>query len=187
MADIQPPPPPETSAQETDAKVEKLPKLTAAEFRNYNHMAEHMEYYHNNFRQSWNTLYNACLANTRPSSLSLRQFLQTGLTFCSHLTLHHDIEEAHIFPVLARKMPLFRDDLQMKSQHKEIHTGLVVLEKYLGECMGGERELVLKELKGVMDGFGGVLWQHLGDEVEQLGAENMRLFWTMEEMRRMPM
>ena len=39
----------------------------------------------------------------------------------------------------------------------------------------------------VLDSFGGVLWQHLDEEVEQLGAENMRRFWTLEEMGRMPM
>jgi hemerythrin-like domain-containing protein len=119
--------------------------------------------------------------------MSIRQFLSTGIDFCSMLTLHHDIEERHIFPVLAKKMPAFRHELQMRSQHKEIHAGLLKLQDYLNKVKEGERELVLKELKGVMDGFGTVLWQHLNDEVEQLGAENMRTFWTLDEMRRMPM
>ena len=43
------------------------------------------------------------------------------------------------------------------------------------------------EMRVVMEGFGDVLWQHLDDEVRQLGAEHMRKFWTMDEMRRMPM
>lgn len=184
-----------------------LPKLSASEFRAYNSMAEHMEYFvsriehvaayahthtlttpqHDRFRASWNLLYGACESGKRPSNISMRQFLSTGLDFCSHLELHHNIEEQHIFPVLAKKMPAFRHNLQMRSQHKEIHAGLVKLQEYLQEVRSGERELNLKELKVVMDGFGKVLWEHLNDEVEQLGAENMRTFWSVDEMRRMPM
>ncbi|CAG9941990.1 unnamed protein product [Clonostachys rosea f. rosea IK726] len=38
-----------------------------------------------------------------------------------------------------------------------------------------------------METWGDVLWAHLDDEVKTLGAENMRKYWTLEEMRRMPM
>jgi hypothetical protein len=43
------------------------------------------------------------------------------------------------------------------------------------------------ELKEVMDTFGKVLWEHLDAEVHELRAENMRKFWSPEEMRRLPM
>lgn len=45
----------------------------------------------------------------------------------------------------------------------------------------------MQEMKEIMDGFGMVLWEHLNDEVEQLGAENMRKYWALEEMRDIPM
>jgi len=168
----------------------QLPKLTAAEFRAYNSMAEHMEYFHNHFRQTWTLLHTACETNTRPRNLSLRQFLQTGLQFVSHLETHHGIEEAHIFPVLARKMPEFkagRNADLLLNQHKEIHKGMEQLETYLTQCRNGETELELKVLKTKMDSWGEVLWKHLDQEVKTLGAENMRKYWTVEEMRRMPM
>ncbi|TID25825.1 hypothetical protein E6O75_ATG03688 [Venturia nashicola] len=168
-------------------KEESLPKLSATEFRAYNSMAEHMDYFHSRFRSSWTLLYGACESGKRPSNISMRQFLSTGLDFCSHLEMHHNIEEQHIFPVLANKMPAFRHNLQMRSQHKEIHAGLVKLQAYLEEVRTGGKELNLRELKVIMDGFGKVLWEHLDDEVEQLGAENMRTFWSVDEMRRMPM
>jgi hypothetical protein len=38
-----------------------------------------------------------------------------------------------------------------------------------------------------MEGFGKVLWQHLDEEVQTLKAENMRQYWSVEEMRRLPM
>lgn len=93
----------------------------------------------------------------------------------------------HIFPVLAKKMPAFKKELELLTQHKQIHSGLDKLTKYLDECSSGERELRLPELKGILDGFGKVLWQHLDDEVKELGAENMRKYWSKEEMVRMPM
>lgn len=115
--------------------------------------------------------------------MSLRQFLSTGLQFCHNLETHHSIEEYHVFPVLAKKMPAFRKELELLTQHKRIHAGLEEFEGYLEQCRGAERELRMEELKAIMDGFGGVLWEHLDQEVKELGAGNMRKYWTLEEMR----
>lgn len=119
--------------------------------------------------------------------MSIRTFLTTGLEFCHHLTMHHTIEEQHIFPVLARKQPAFRKELELLTHHKLIHEGLEKLEEYLEQRRTGEKELRMSEMKELMDGFGAVLWEHLDAEVHELRAENMRKYWTLEEMRRMPM
>lgn len=132
-------------------------------------------------------MYKACEANKRPAGMSIRQFLYTGLEFCSTLELHHGIEERHIFPVLATRMPAFKKELELLTQHKQIHAGLEKFQEYLEDCESGEKELRLGEMKTIMDGFGDVLWKHLAQEVKELGAENMRKYWTLEEMRRMPM
>jgi hypothetical protein len=175
-------------ASQTGATEDKpLPKLSPTEFHQFNRMAEHMDYFHNNFRVTWNTIYGACESQKRPRGMSIKQFLGLGQQFCHHLTVHHTIEEQHIFPVLAKRMPAFRKELELLSQHKQIHKGLDKLEKYLEECTDGERELRMSEMKDILDTFGTVLWQHLDDEVKQLGAENMRKYWTAEEIRRMPM
>jgi len=84
-------------------------------------------------------------------------------------------------------MPAFKKELELLTQHKQIHVGLDKLENYLDECASGQRELRLGELKDILDDFGTVLWQHLDDEVKQLEAENMRKYWSLEEMRRIPM
>ncbi|KZM23922.1 uncharacterized protein EKO05_0009266 [Ascochyta rabiei] len=164
-----------------------LPKLTQHEFRIYNRMAERMDYFHNQFRETWKILYSACETGKRSKGMSIRQFINLGLQFCSHLEGHHGIEERHYFPILAKKQPAFKKELELLTQHKQIHVGLDKLTKYLDECSTGERELRLPELKKILDGFGKVLWQHLDDEVKELGAENMRKYWTKEEMIRMPM
>lgn len=87
-------------------------------------------------------------------------------------------------------MPEFKagkNAAELLRQHKEIHKGMDVFEKYLNEVRSGERELELSVLKEKMDSWGTVLWTHLDQEVKTLGAENMRKYWTMEEMRRIPM
>ncbi|KAL8861680.1 MAG: hypothetical protein Q9178_001881 [Gyalolechia marmorata] len=150
-------------------------------------MAEHMDLFHDRFRHTWNVMYSAASYGKRPGGMSIRQFLNTGLQFCEHLHLHHTIEEMHIFPVLARKMPAFREELELLTQHKQIHAGLDQFEAYLKACVSGDQELGMTELKTLMDSFGTVLWTHLSDEVEQLGAENMRKYWTLAEMKTMPM
>jgi hemerythrin-like domain-containing protein len=132
-------------------------------------------------------MYSACTANRRPTGMSIRQFLSTGLDFCHHLEAHHSIEETYVFPMLARKMPEFRNQEHLVGQHRDIHKGLDLFQEYLETCRSGERELRLEELKEIMDGFGKVLWTHLDDEVRTLGAENMRKYWTLQEMNHMPM
>ena len=84
-------------------------------------------------------------------------------------------------------MPAFKKELQLLTQHKQIHKGLDKLEAYVDECRAGTKDLRMDELKEIMDSFGEVLWAHLSDEVEQLGPENMRKFWTIDEIRRLPM
>ncbi|KAK6438645.1 hypothetical protein LTR95_005156 [Oleoguttula sp. CCFEE 5521] len=169
----------------TGAK-QDLPPLSTADFRAYNRLAEMMDAYHNHFRQTWNLLYGACESNKRPQGMSIRAFLRTAKEFASHLTMHHTIEEQHIFPVLAKKMPKFRKELELLTQHKQIHAGLEVFEEYIGACRNGERELRLGELREVMGGFGTVLWEHLDEEVKELGAENMRKYWTIAELKQIP-
>jgi len=142
---------------------------------------------HNNFRHTWNTLYKACENSKRPAGMSIRSFLSLGDDFAHHLTVHHTIEEQHIFPVLARKMPAFKKELELLTQHKQIHNGLEKFEEYLAQCRTGEKDLRFGELKACMDLFGEVLWTHLDQEVHELRAENMRKFWSPEEMRRLPM
>lgn len=180
------PPAPKSTAPPPPKKEEApaLPKLSAADYRAYNRLAVQMDAFHNHFRATWNAMYRACEENKRPAGMSIRQFLRMGLDFCHHLETHHTIEEHYVFPELAVKMPLFRQRDHLLGQHAQIHRGLEGFEKYLTKCQRGETELRMEEMKALMDGFGKVLWSHLDDEVEQLSAENMRKFWTREEMNR---
>jgi len=87
-------------------------------------------------------------------------------------------------------MPEFKNGqnaAELLRQHKEIHKGMDQFSAYLEKCNSGETELELKVMKEKMDSWGEVLWKHLDQEVKTLGADNMRKYWTLDEMRRMQM
>lgn len=84
-------------------------------------------------------------------------------------------------------MPAFRKELELLTQHKQIHIGLDKFEAYIDDCKAGKRDMRMDELKDIMDSFGTVLWAHLQDEVNQLSVDNMRKYWSLEEVRRLPM
>ena len=129
----------------------------------------------------------ACQENEKPLGMSMGQFLSLAMQFCIQLQNHHDAEERRFFPMLAKNMPMFKKEAEMPSQHKQIHKGLLKLKAYVEDCKDGEQDFLFLELKQIMDSFGQVLWQHLDEEVQNLGAENMRKYWTLRELERIPM
>lgn len=92
---------------------------------------------HNHFKQSWNMLHDAASTGRRPKNMTLKQFLDTGLSFVRGLTMHHDIEETYLYPMLAPKMSEFRHaqggggskklsqkQSELIQQHRDIHDGM---------------------------------------------------------------
>lgn len=164
---------------------------------------------HDHFRKSWKLLYTAASTGRRPAGMTLKQFIdegpvnpfhsclqpiltsRLGISLVRYLETHHGIEETYFFPLLAKKMPEFRSGKgngasELLQQHKQIHAGMDVFEDYLRKCRNGETELELSVLKEKMDLWGDVLLKHLDQEVKTLGAENMRRYWTIAEIRAMP-
>ncbi|KAK4146894.1 uncharacterized protein C8A04DRAFT_9426 [Dichotomopilus funicola] len=191
-----------------------LPPLTPQEFRVYNRLAEQMEYFHDHFRQMYTTLQTACTNRRRPAGMSLRQFLDEGLRLARYLEMHHSIEETHLYPLLGRKMPAFRssaspfssssrgggkkgkgkgkggkdkESCELLRQHQVIHDGMDEVAAYLRRCKDGECEFELGVLKEKLDVCGDVLLAHLDQEVADLGAERMRRYFTLQEMKAIPM
>ncbi|KAH8162528.1 hypothetical protein CIB48_g5727 [Xylaria polymorpha] len=200
-----PSPSPSTSATEPD-EPKQLPPLSAAEFREYNRLAEQMDAFHAHFRSTWETLYTSASSGRRTQGLSIRAFIKLGLDFVSHLETHHAIEERYVFPELARRMPEFRtgkerdlpaaaapegkkkrEAAELLRQHVEIHHGMDGLRAYLKACLAGETELQMSALKAQLDTWGAVLWAHLDQEVKTLGAENMRRYWSLDDIRKLRM
>ncbi|KAL4907698.1 hypothetical protein BDW74DRAFT_175478 [Aspergillus multicolor] len=186
-----------------------------ADYRIYNRLAEQMEHIHNGFRNTWNELKAACAPSlpSFPSSspTSTQQAAQNqdeeddtsdydlillGLSFCSSLSNHHAIEERHIFPQLATRMPEFAAGAELTAQHEIIHDGLVRLRSYLKGCerwlegegqgygWGLDRGLLRGFLEGKEGEFERVLWGHLEREVELLRPESLERYFEVEEIRR---
>ncbi|KAK3296313.1 uncharacterized protein B0H64DRAFT_475137 [Chaetomium fimeti] len=203
---------PDSAPEEQPPAEPALPPLTPQEFRIYNRLAEQMDYFHEHFRQMYNTLQTACATNRRPAGMTLKQFIEEGLRLARYLEMHHSIEETHLYPLLGRKMPEFRattsappgggkeggggggggrkgkaEECELLRQHKVIHDGMDETADYLRRCRDRECELELGVLKEKMESWGDVLLQHLDQEVRDLGAEKMRKHFTVQEMKAIPM
>ncbi|KAG5912624.1 hypothetical protein E4U42_002094, partial [Claviceps africana] len=129
----------------------------------------------------------AAATSRLPQNLTQKQFLSTAISLAEHLAAHHSIEEVHIFPCLAPRMPEFDPQRgPLVRQHALIHEGLVGFEDYVRRCHDGELPLEMATLRHKMDAWGDVLWAHLDEEVRLLGAERMRAIWSKEEMMALP-
>ncbi|KAL4955086.1 hypothetical protein BDW69DRAFT_182913 [Aspergillus filifer] len=185
--------------------------LSATDYAIYNRLAEKMSHIHKEFRSTWRTLKTACSefqTQTQAKAdadceMDDTELLMMALSFVDSLSNHHSIEEKFIFPALAARMPEFAPSGVLVGQHEIIHDGLVRTKSFLRRCerfLDGEADdyggrmgemLDRGKLLGILEGENGdferVLWCHLDEEVEALRAENMRLYWGAEEIRRLPM
>lgn len=106
--------------------------------------------------------------------------------------MHHRIEETYVFPLLAVKMPAFRDTAVGRGDHIEahrgIHDGLTQYDAYLSEVADSPSSYDGVRLRAIMDGFRDVLFSHLDAEVRDIGAESLqRHGFTLDELRQFPM
>lgn len=105
------------------------------------------------------------------------------------LVVHHTIEERHIFPVLAKRMPAFKENDVHIASHHGIHEGCVALMRFwppLILCALGLDKLgeLLKkwtaepaayspqEMKDCLDSWREVLFKHLDEEASTLLAQH---------------
>jgi len=100
--------------------------------------------------------------------------------------MHHNIEEEYFFPLLAKRMPAFSPDQKHKNAHKAIHAGLDNLERLVNKYTADPSCYSPQEMKKCLDSFRDVLVDHLAEEVRELGAENMKKYWTLDEVMRLP-
>lgn len=78
-------------SQRRASMAEALPPISGQDREAYARMGNTMEWFHNNFRNTWRVLHGACSSGKRPANMSIRQFLNTGSEFAHHLTMHHTI------------------------------------------------------------------------------------------------
>jgi len=152
----------------------------------WNRFSTGMNRFHSWFKLEFNQLYELADGSFNQRGMSLSDYISSGEEFSRHLTMHHSIEEAHIFPFLATRMPAFAEDDQHKKSHKAIHDGLDNLKELIKRWRGDNTTYSPADMRGCLDGFKDVLMAHLDEEVEDLKAENMKKYWKLEELDVLP-
>ncbi|KAK4704387.1 ion channel-forming bestrophin family protein, partial [Phenoliferia sp. Uapishka_3] len=89
------------------------------------------------------------------------------------------IEERHIFPVLAKRLPEFGDD--HPAEHAKIHEGIDRFMAYINLCRANPTLYSAADFRKVLASFGPILMYHLDAEVKTLQGENLRRYYTIEE------
>ncbi|KAI5480221.1 hypothetical protein MNV49_001549 [Pseudohyphozyma bogoriensis] len=160
------------------------PPKNAAERREWDRMSSRMEGFHSYFRATFEQVYKA--ADKVPDVVPLREFLNYAEELEHHLQGHHGIaEERYIFPVLRKKLPEFGEE--HVEEHKAIHDGLDRYVAFITKCKSNPKDYSAGKLREIMASFGPVLFHHLDAEVETLKADNLRRYYTLAEVRLLPM
>lgn len=173
-------------AQSSMGDSAELLPLTKEEEKVYGALGERMEGFHNYFKYQFNEIYEMADGSFTKVGMPLVGFLSTIRTFKRHLENHHGIEESYLFPILAKKMPAFAENEQHRESHKKIHDGLDALGDIMKRVYADQTTYSPTELRACLDGFREPLLRHLDEEVNDLRAENMRKYWTIDEVRQIP-
>ncbi|CAE6424742.1 hypothetical protein RSOLAG1IB_03958 [Rhizoctonia solani AG-1 IB] len=157
-----------------------------SENRRWNRLADRMAYFHAALASKFDNIYafsDGSFAKIMPLSTYLRMVME----FHDHLDTHHGIEEAYVFPVLAQKMPGFANNERHKNSHKVIHAGLDKLKDQVTGWKADPTTFSPTALRSCLDEFRTPLFNHLSEEVRDLSGENLKKYYTLEEVDRLPM
>jgi hemerythrin-like domain-containing protein len=147
-----------------------------------------MSHFHEHFKREFNDIYDMADGSFNKRGMSLQLYLRQANSLNSHLTMHHTIEEREIFPILGERMPPFAINGEHGGahlmSHEGIHEGLVKLEELVRKFKSDPTSYSPKEMRDCLDGFRQVLFEHLDEEVEDLKGENLKKYWTLEEIRK---
>lgn len=147
----------------------------AADFQSWNRLATGMSSFHNSFKHRYRTTYDNAAGGFHARGQSLSAFLNEALYLSRSLDMHHRIEEAHIFPLLARRLEQFSPgNSDHVKAHRAIHDGMAKYEAYIHKAQRDPSSYNAKELRDIMDGFEKVLFDHLDQEVEDIGADSLK-------------
>ncbi|GAA6060978.1 hypothetical protein JCM10212_006560 [Sporobolomyces blumeae] len=161
------------------------PPKDSREKREWDRMSSRMEGFHSYFRMAFKQLFELSDGSFEKRGLSVREFMSVASDFLHHLTFHHGIEEQHIFPVLAQRMPQFR--IEHQEEHDAIHDGMSKLESLISRVTSDPSTYSPKEFQENLASWGPLLFYHLDAEVKTLKSDVLRRYYTLEEVKRLPM
>ncbi|KAH9948558.1 hemerythrin HHE cation binding domain-containing protein [Amylocystis lapponica] len=160
----------------------------AAQEQRWNGPSRKMDYFHTRLLSEFNKVYALADGTFEKHGMSLQRYLRVARQLVEHLTVHHTIEERYIFPKLAERMPVFADNETHIKSHEKIHEGLDELSALIRKWNKEPSSYSPAEMRTSLDGWREVLVTHLADEVRQqdLGPENLKKYWTLQEVHNIP-
>ncbi|GAA5903940.1 hemerythrin domain-containing protein [Sporobolomyces salmoneus] len=161
------------------------PPKDSREKREWDRMSTRMQGFHSYFRMAFKQIFELSDGSFQARGLSVPDFMEVVEDFLQHLTFHHGIEEQHIFPILKQRMPHFQ--LEHQEEHDAIHKGMHDLEELTKKYKKNPTSYSPEELKTNLKSWGPLLFWHLDAEVESLKADVLRRYYTLEEVKRLPM
>lgn len=175
---------PETTISSTPTNQEtnvEDPKIQ----RRWNKLADGMDHFHRYFKIEFNNIYELADGSFNRHRMSLQTYLREVDSLKRHLEGHHGIEESYLFPILAKRMPAFAQDEQHRTSHEGIHEGLMRLATLTRSFREEPSSYSPEKMRECLDSFRDILMRHMDEEVEDLKGDNMKKYWTLEEVDKM--
>lgn len=133
--------------------------------------------FHNHFRMEHAQIVKGIPQSQSNPKSSLLRLMQQALQLCGHLEMHHTIEEAHIFPLLAKKIPSFALDSNHIKEHSLMHAQLESLQEYSSKVL---RDLQSSSgRKAESEGAGQVIKAETEEEDREDGKGGKRKPWPV--------
>lgn len=143
-----------------------------------------MRWFHSHLRTKWTNIQANLAKPSPPKAVLMRDIAD----FCNHLDGHHRIEEAHVFPLLAKKMPQFKHNAAHEKEHEVMHQALVSLAQHMRSIQQHETPWSTHEILGLVNTLENALFPHLEAEEESLKGYNMRKAgFTLQEIKAIPL
>ncbi|GAA5835221.1 hypothetical protein JCM3766R1_006903 [Sporobolomyces carnicolor] len=161
------------------------PPKDSREKREWDRMSTRMQGFHSYFRMAFKQIFELSDGSFASRGLSVPEFMDVVDDFLQHLTFHHGIEEQHIFPILKQRMPHFQ--LEHQEEHDAIHKGMHDLEALARRFKQDPSTYSPDALRSNLKSWGPLLFWHLDAEVESLKSDVLRRYYTLEEVKRLPM
>ncbi|KAI0769706.1 hypothetical protein BD413DRAFT_627612 [Trametes elegans] len=153
----------------------------------WNRLADAMTHFHDHFKHECTSTEVLADGSFAKRGMSLPAYLRMTSQLARGLTVHHTIEERYIFPILGKRMAMFSDNEVHLKSHEAIHHGLDDLTALLRKWLDEPSKYDPREMRACLDSWREVLFNHLDQEVSDLSGENMKKYWTLEEVERIPM
>ncbi|GAA5931690.1 hemerythrin domain-containing protein [Sporobolomyces koalae] len=161
------------------------PPKDSREKREWDRMSTRMEGFHTYFRAAFKQIFELSDGSFQQRGLTVQDFAEVIEQFLEHLSFHHGIEEQHIFPILKQRMPHFQ--LEHQEEHDSIHEGMHQLELLARRFKSDPTSYSPSDLQRNLQSWGPLLFFHLDAEVKSLKADVLRRYYTLEEVKRLPM